>query len=49
MPSFVRGVHPSVSMGFALEDATGNGPAFLIVSFLLFHVRIPLGKKDPDV
>ena len=42
LPSLVAGAHPQVSLGFGVEPARGDGPPTLIVSFLLFHLRIPL-------
>jgi hypothetical protein len=45
LPSLVAGMHPTISLGFGVEQAHGDFPAVLVVSFLLFHVRIPLGKS----
>lgn len=46
LPSLVLGLHPTVSLGFGVEPAQGDGPATLIVSFLLFHIRIPLPRSQ---
>lgn len=42
LPSLVAGAHPSVSVGFTVEPATGDGPAYLVASCFLFHVKFPI-------